>query len=327
MKHVFIIHSHTLFLTAIGTIESLSLEDNKIIFLYARNYKNDIFTVPYKIIDISNLYRSFQVGNKLFWNRKFRKTKIKEVDSFIKLQICEKYIFYAPHYAFPLFQVFYTNVLCESGCYLQEGGIPFKKAYSIEFSILKKIYYFIMNYVIIRDGRVVLPNKWYIKGFLSKQKKVLAFSISKDFFRYLPAEIHIVSWPKIQQNLGFSSLYPFFIFDGYVNNHRIERDVYLNKCKDLIEKESKEMNYIKFHPVQDIKEREEILSFFPSGKSFQIINDGIPFEIILLSYGNIVVIGFDSSLLYFARDLGHTVRSYRDWLLVSTKFQEYISSL
>ena len=43
MKHVFIIHSHTTFLTAIGCVNYQKLTSSDIIFLYVRNYKNSIF--------------------------------------------------------------------------------------------------------------------------------------------------------------------------------------------------------------------------------------------------------------------------------------------
>ena len=66
MKHVFLIHSHTVFLTAIGVIRRLSLKVDDIIFVYFRNYNNSIIPISYLIIrldeeyDISNHLSAFK---------------------------------------------------------------------------------------------------------------------------------------------------------------------------------------------------------------------------------------------------------------------------
>ena len=57
MKHIFIIHSHTLFLSSLGIINKLAIEDNDILFLFHRHYKT-IIPFNYKWIDISDEFEN-----------------------------------------------------------------------------------------------------------------------------------------------------------------------------------------------------------------------------------------------------------------------------
>ena len=323
MKYIFVIHSHTVFLTALGTIEYLSLDKKDVIFFYARNYKNTIIKPSCTIIDISEMYKSYQTGRKVLINRGYRKKKIREADEFVDRYIGEDYILFVPHFAFTLFQLLYTNHHCRKACYLQEGGIPFKQAYSITFPWYKRFFYSFINKTILSDGRIKLPRKWYVDGFLSKQGEVDAFAVSKTFFKYLPADIHIVKWPIIDTGVTIQSNCPIFVFDGFISNHHIEKDFYYMMCRKIIEKEKKSINYIKFHPMQSKEERLDILSFFKKEDNCISLDDNIPFELILASKESLRVIGFESSLLYFARDLGHEVVFYGQLLNRSKLFARY----
>lgn len=171
MKHVFIIHGHTLFLTALGTIDYLSLDIKDVVFLYGRNYKNSVYNPLCKIIDVSALYKSLQTGREILLNKSYRRRKIEEVDELVNRTIGEEYILYAPHFAFAFFQLLYTNNLCREACYIQEGGIPFKKAYSTSFPFYMRIGYKIVNHFILSDERLRTPRRWYIEGFRQSKKK------------------------------------------------------------------------------------------------------------------------------------------------------------
>ena len=324
MKHVFFIHSHTVFLTALGTIDYQSINIRDVIFLYARNYQNKYIHPQCTIVDISEMYKSFQCGRNLLYKQRFRRKKIKECDDFIDKIIGEEFVLYVPHFAFSLFQIFYTNSNCKKAYYLQEGGVQFVNAYKTDFSLPYKILFWLVNHLLLTDKRMMVPRKWYIKGFLSKQKTVEAFSISKDFFKYLPAVVHIIEWPKIKMGLTILPKSPIFIFDGFVGNHHIEGDFYYSKCKLLVSQEAKNVNYIKFHPMQSKEERLLIQSFFPKNANINIIEDQIPMELILSNYKDLLVVGFESSLLVFAKDFGHDVHAYGDWLRESEKFSNYI---
>ena len=58
MKHLFVIHSHTSFLTAMGTIEYLNLKEEDVGIAWSRNYHNILYNSNYKSEDINwkNVY-------------------------------------------------------------------------------------------------------------------------------------------------------------------------------------------------------------------------------------------------------------------------------
>ena len=256
-------------------------------------------------------------------NRKYRTNKIREVDELIETHIGYKYILYVPHFAFALFQLFYTNNLCCKACYIQEGGIPFKKAYSTKFPLYKRIGYGLFNHIVLRDGRLKIPRKWFIKGFLNKQTTLEAFAISDSFFRHLPAEVHHVKWPVFNIDITIAPQSTVFVFDGFVSNHHIEKDFYERKCRKLVEREARNCNYIKYHPMQSNEERKLIMSYFPKNVIVKVLDDSVPFEVVLSSFSHLTIVGFDSSLLYFAEDLGHNVHAYREWLYESPLFLKF----
>ena len=91
MKHVFIINSHTTFLTSVGTVEYLKLNDCDVIFVYVRNYKNSVTKISYKVVDATNISNSCRKISTQY------KEYIREVDLFVSQNICDKYALYVPH--------------------------------------------------------------------------------------------------------------------------------------------------------------------------------------------------------------------------------------
>ena len=82
MKHVFVINSHTTYLTAMGTIDYLKLEVSSIIILLVRNYKNTYMRKDYRILDASDLsYKSEKAFASRNLRRKDKVEMIKIIDS------------------------------------------------------------------------------------------------------------------------------------------------------------------------------------------------------------------------------------------------------
>lgn len=315
MKHVFIINSHTTFLTVCGTINYEELNQNDIVLLSIRGYKAPLID-NFRIIDLTDFSISFKEGinNSSAERRKL----IRELDCIIEEKINDKYIFYAPHFASFLFQAIYTNKNCLRGAYVQEGALPQPNAFLTKLSIkqiLQHIYYDIICW---RTTRVWRTWYWYIKGSLYKQKSIESYSINNIFFKYLPSNNHIVVWPELKISESIRKGSVFFIFDGFVGNGIIESDYYLNVCTAVIKENGCKDNYIKFHPGQVTSEREAILNVFKDNHlNFKVLGDQTPVEIIISSFKDLVFVGFSSSLLYFAYIYGHRVIS-RDFLLFNS---------
>ncbi len=320
MKKVFFINSHTTFLTAQGTINYLGLNKESIIFLYVRNYKNSLFKVSYKTIDASELYEECEF---LFKNYFVRKRIIADIDKFIKNYINDEYELFAPHLGNGLYQLFYTNPNCKKLSYIQEGGIPFKSAYKTSLTPLEYLIITIYNKHLLTK-RVWKPFRWYVKGYMKDNSVIDSYATSDSFFKYLPSINHIIKWPYCKLDITIKKESCIFIFDGFSHHQFIEQDFYLKMCERLIQETKKEYNYIRFHPVQDTDERNKILNIFKRfNADFEIMDESIPFELIISSVQNLTIAGFGSSLLFFARDFGHNVICKDKWLISSKKYRIY----
>lgn len=321
MKYVFVINSHTTFLTSLGVVKYLKLPANSITLLYVRNYQNTIINVPYLTENISSLYDSCKY---LFKNGIIRNKIINNIDRTIENVINDDYELFVPHLGNGLFQILYTHPCCKKVSYIQEGGIPFKTAYKTRLSLVEKTTYWLYNTLYLRTDRIWKPFRWYVQGNIKVSEKLNSYAISNTFFKYLPSHNHIIMWPEIPISITIEPRSTIFIFDGFVHHGFVERDLYIELSHKLIEEYHNTKNYIRFHPAQDDKERMSILSFFYKMKlSFEIMNEDIPFELIISSVKDLCIVGFGSSLLYFAKDYGHTVICRDRWLHVSELYNKY----
>ena len=297
MKHVFVINSHTTFLTSMGTVDYLRLRDKDVIFLYKRNYRNQVTPVPFKVVEateIANASRNVVVDYE---------GTVRKVDEFINQNIHDNYYLYVPHLWHFFFQLLYTNHKCRRVSYVQEGGPAQAGVYENDVPISERFRLFIRHAIF---GRRIFECKWYKKGTLYKQCSVDSYAINDKYFQYLPSRNHIVKWPVQKLQMTIDSRWPIFIFDGHVKNGLVESNIYLQACKEIISQYGREHNYVKFHPAQNQEERESILTFFAeSGHSVEPMTDNIPMEYVIMQFKNLSFIGFTSSLLYYAHDNGH----------------------
>ena len=188
----------------------------------------------------------------------------------------------------------------------------------------------IKNYIFSltwHTDRLVRPLGWYQPNHLSKQSMIDSYSLSSDFFRYLPSNNHIIKWPKYKITQTFPENARIFIFDGYVKNGLLELDYYIKVCKQVIKDKAGEINYLKFHPAQNKDEMNMIINIFKQLSLNELVFDSsVPFEVILSSNQKLNIVGFSSSLLKFAYDLGHNV-SVNDFLLKqSESYSKHVAS-
>lgn len=320
MKHVFLIHSHITFLVSMGTIELLRIDPKDIIFLYGRNYNISCVSIPYKTIDISNIYKPFANFN---WSFSIQNQYINTIDTFVSTYISVPYYLYIPHTAFAIFQILLTNELCKGLNLIQEGAVTyFKRNFKLKI-FLKNIS------TIVNRKRIWFQCNWNIPNrFYFEKEVVRTFACSKNYYKSLrSAQNYIINIPQYQLTIKINSFYPIFVFETAVEVHLIEKEIYMNACKKMIAECAENNNYIKFHPNQNEENKELIRSFFGK-KSFQELPMDVPFELILSSYKNLTVCGFTSSLMFFAKELKHKTINYTEELTRnSKKFAKYVSSM
>lgn len=319
MKHVFVINSHTTFLTSVGVVNYLNLADDSVIFVYIRSYRNRVTKIPFQVVDATDLANSSTQISTHY------KEYVEEVDGFVKQVIGSKYCLYVPHLWNYFFQLLYTNRLCRRVSYVQEGGAVQTKVYEVKVPLKYRMRSWVRHAIL---GRRTFECKWYQKGTIYKQFSLDSYAVNDVYFHSLPSHNHIVKWPSGELDMALDADAPIFIFDGYVKNGLVESEVYMTLCEKLIAEQSEKNNYVKFHPAQNTEEREAILSFFEKQqKKVEIMSDEIPMEYVIIQFKNLTFVGFTSSLLYYAHDFGHKVICNEEALLkASSEFRSYVKN-
>ena len=321
MKHVFLIHSNTVLLSALGAISHEKIPHEDILFLYMRHFTSSIVDDDIKSVDISSLHAlSVEKGfpYKIFKHKKL----INAVDLLIEREVKGEYIAYVPHLSSPIFIVFATNSNCNSANLLQEGafsffGVPIerKKNWIKNFFFANKRFWWETTWDI--------PNN---KSDILNVRK--SFATNSQFFNPLQdVENVIVKWPAINdKRFLFPEQANFFLFESAVEQCFISIDDYLLCIKRLIADSGVKECYLKFHPGQRKENVDKIIKLF-QGVSWKVLDESIPFELVLSSSKNLNLYGFSTSLLKFGEDLGHHVMSYMELMCQRSKiFNDHINS-
>lgn len=322
MKHVFIINSHTTFMTAMGVINLNKISYSDIILIYTRNYKNSLLSFNCKIVDFTA--ECEYCNQNIFKTRKTRNECISLVDKCIEYNIRESFELYFPHLQLIICQLFYTHSFCVNGSYIQEGGYPQSKKFISTFSLKDRIINFIANKIIRPNKRVVRSIGWYQPNYLLKQDVINSYALNDTFFLYLNSVNHIIKWPQYDIDFPIEQNSIIFIFDGFVNNGIVEYDFYMEACSMIINKYACDVNYLKFHPAQKVDERMQIRNMYKDYQKVEDLSDDIPFEAIISSCGKLNIVGFSSSLLKFASDCGHNVIVNDNLLIESPMYRNHI---
>ena len=322
MKYIFIAHSHTLFLTAMGTIRYLNIAYEDVFFICTRNY--DTKLIPDCCVKIRG-EKIYQWSDEIYYSKdkSFIKERLKFLDNYIGELIHDDYELFVPHLSDPLFQILYTHKRCRKVSYVQEG------AYTASGWFLSKVPWYRkvrrkINLVRHYGNTRFYCNLslWYMDGVLRNQKDLDAYVIYEDFFDGLDCVPRIVSWPNYDIELPDRIDGPVFVFDGFVKNGLSDSDYYLEKCKLLISRFHQAKNMVKFHPAQSKEECNTILSFFKElGANCREMDESIPFELYIIKEKMMTVVGMGSSLLYYAHSRGHHVICCDTWMMNDAKYR------
>lgn len=305
MKYIVTIGSHTQFLSSIGILDTLGVKDAaNVLVLYVRKYKNTLLALPYREMEIFDLYN---ISLDSITNRRNRRKLISSLDQIVSDFVGED-VFMAiiPHVATPVFQILATNSACVGLKFAQEGAIPFKNRFVVQHS-WKSLVYSVYNKIVLSNHRCWRTDLWLVPPFLRKKVQVETYDLA-DFFKYMPNvdKHHIIKWPQIEINYTIDSSFPCFIFDSFMEMKCVEVKEYIGCAKEMVNKYGKTSNYIKFHPAQTTEHRDMIKEIFQEqGKKIIELPMNIPFECFIIKYPQLIVVGFFSSLLDFANQINN----------------------
>lgn len=321
MKYLFLINSHTTFLSAIGTIDFLGLKDEEIRFGFIRHYKNTLYEFKSPTVDLSWAFE-YPFFSKILQYGKF----IREIDVIISnITGDDDFIMCA---SFPgnirLYQIIFSNKRCVGFKYIQEGALPFEKVYLNKKTFIYRVYGRVLRFF-YHNRLWSSHGVWTIPDFLSDKLRIPTecYAIDDDFFRNLDCKLNIIKWQSIDMDKTKYAIhpeFPCFVFESSVEMGVVEKEVYMECTKMLISQKAESKNYIKFHPYQQEENKQEIIKLFNEfAYKTEILSMEVPFEFYLSSYKSMKVYGFNSSLLVFAQNLGHDTYSLEDELLRRSK--------
>ena len=331
MKHIFIIHSHTLFLSSLGVINKLTLEDDDVLFLFHRHYKT-LIPFNYKWIDISDEFENtFKI---LFsWSRKHflidrgqRRESLDFFDKIVEENAAEGYYLYVPHLQGFTYQIMATNDKCKECFYVQEGGRVMLSCLTDQIAWPWRLY---NRFILKNDKRLWKCTNWFPNKNTPYNKPVTVYTFDTSYYgTVIPKENIHIEWPQIEVDVEINEDWPIFLLDGGVELGQVELKVYNKALRAMISEQAQRENYIKFHPMQSEQRKREIICMFTNiGVTVSEFPEDVPFELIVVKYEKLKLYGFGSSLLFYGRAYGHHVVSYEKELMSSRRYRMYSKDL
>jgi len=316
MKHVFSIHSHTIFLTSMGVIDYLKLKHEDIVFLLGRKYSCIYIPQDIKCVEFVHFN---DYGSKPL-NRKKLKTQLLDIDKMIANSIGEEFIFYCPHTGVNM-QAIITNDKCIGMHYIQESCSDF---YDIPFN-WKRVLYWFQN-IWMNEKRYYRQEDWNpTPNIIEKIRNTEIYAVSYNVFKSAPFKKNIVSWPKYELSIQLNDSYPVFVFDIAVACKLVSLELYLKAAQTIIKENAGEVSYIKFHPHESELEKKELHKIFENlNLKYLDLPQEIPMELVLAAHPRMQIVGYASSLVYFAKDLGHPVSQRTDLLCGEKKYAKFL---
>lgn len=330
MKRIFLIHSHTLLLTSLGVIAKEGIAKNDVIFVFSRNYKSCI-PIEYQTFDLSKeiedtFYIMFSWSRRhFFYSKENRNKSVSFFDSFIQENAPEGFMLYVCQLQAFFNQILATNSLCKECFFIQEGGRVMTPLLTSHISWFLKVY----NAIALRgEKRLWKMSNWFPNASTPYNKPIRAYAFDAEYFGNMPMETKLVSWPKINVDIELDKERPIFLLEGAVELGQVDFATYYHSVMKIVKQFAKSKNYIKFHPKNSLSAKTKYLAIFKDmGMEVEELPMNVPFELILVKFSNLTLVGFGTSLLFYGKGLGHHVYSKEEYLLTSRRYRSYVKGL
>lgn len=321
MKHVFLVHSSTTLIVAKGVIERESVDRDDVLFILTRGFSTNL---DYNKINVNELFQHFEnITYKNFYKGwKF----IGKVDEFVNSCINDNFMIYLPHIAHPFFQILCTHVNCLDVKILEEGvNCLSKKIYnnvgSFKFKLINLIFNDLGIYGKTRYFRVRSNIDFPL---IRKKLQPIFYSITPNGFK------EVNGYEKKVVNYNFADLNndrniiennsAVFVFEGIVEQGNLSKETFFNSIRYVTDEIKENKIYVKFHPAQSKENIEEICRILTSKFEIIILDNSVILELEFLKTKNLLVYGFTTSLLHYAKLFGHQIISYSSLWKEDEKF-------
>ncbi len=336
MKHVFCVHSNITYLSSIGIIDFLKLNEDDVLIIAVN------FSSPGKIIVHNVNPYTENIFQRIIKRIKHFNYAI-YIDNFIINKIgSENYFVYLPDMHL-LGKLLVSNPKCVGFNFFEEGTASYVKydnlytlsyffsqwPWRTQFFKINNLPFIFMNIIYILKGynlkilSLPRPANCYISF-----KNVKFYGFSEDVFPNSNESNKIIlSFKNIKKyfstSTNINSLNDAYIWLGedIVTEKMCSLEQYLNAINDSIIKDAKKNNistiHIKFHHFENLKCKKATLELFRnSGFNVIIVPEAVCLEIEFLDLENVKVYGIASSLLFYASLIGH--QSYAAYNLLNS---------
>lgn len=318
MKHIFIVHSNTAYLTALGVINLRQISHKDIIIVTGRNQKCYLLDEDISLFDLSHIY-DFKLKQN---SRTCIISQLHQLRDFIDKNVNDTFVTYTPHLNYYFFQTFATHPNCKSIKFIQEGIVDFCKPENVKEKVSLRLLY-INKYILIGTW-AWCSDRWNTYRKLKGIRVDETFALSDHLFKYMSCVHSIIKWPHMNIEEKFPDNATFFVFESAVEQNTIELDIYIHACYKLINRHASKTNFVKYHPYQSNIVKERIIDIFNKcNLTVSILSGDVPFELLLCSKNKLKVCGFTTSLIFYASLLGHETHICVNALLKSKSFQNY----
>ena len=318
MKHIFGVHSPISYLSALGVIIEEQIDYKDVVIV------SETFGLEYEPIPIIKISPKRNILDKVFLRKNLKEAVDKFVDKFCQ---SDQFIMYVPAFQF-LDKFLVIHPQCISFNFVEEGMASYSKYFTLNASFLSS--YGCLEYskhFFKRLKEKATQIRVVLQGYTTKIHAIYPFYLSyvtnpNIVFYGFHRDSHTIA--KRKKTLSFEKIFKDYKFETefdlsnsciWVDDPDIHLkadsfDAYLNSINNTyiqyLKTHDISFTYIKYHyrQTEDIKRKINNL-FIENQINIKIIPNTVVLEIEFLGSKNISVFGFYSSLLIYAKLLGH----------------------
>lgn len=324
MKHIFYVHSGITYLVSLAAIAYLKLQPDEIRMVISRSiqiddqFQNIILEPEEQAIAQLPSYGSVGVLKNLLVLRRLDR-KINEASN------DKPFTLYLPSERNYLMQFLQSHRLCVARNFIEEGLLTYRAGFikprPALNSFMKRLHHFLrFPFHLYRSGGVTghhVGNDFTIYVVTETARDVL------HAYNTVLLDISNIATDQALASKTFTSLY---IFDAVVEMDLCAEDNFMVCLENFIATQvPREDLMIKFHPFQ--KSHDQYLELFDRYNiKYEILGREIIPETLLAQKKGLSVYGLSSSVLFYAKEMGHDVYSFSPQLANQDKrYLEYVS--
>jgi len=326
MKHIFYVHSGITYLVSLAVIDHLKLELNAVVIIICRSIKIDEKFCCIKLepneenIALLPSYGSPDVLRNLSVLRKLD-TKMRAVSR------DKGFTLYLPSEKNYLMQFLQSHPLCFRRNFIEEGLLTYRAGFVKSRPPMTKLvdnFKHFLRFLFHLNRTSGIPNPEARKDFTIYVVTKTAQHILRDY----KVVLLNASSVQIDQQIALAPFTALYIFDAVVEMSLCANDNFMECLENFVAKHVPRQGLaIKFHPFQ--KEHDQYLAIFNKYNiQYTLLGSEVIPEVLLAQQKNLSIYGLSSSVLFYAKEMGHCVRSFSSELAKKDLvYKNYVTQL